>query len=531
MPGVILMYPQYTAVLRAVLPCTDEKPELLEVPFNLSISAIERQASSRPGAPQWLPQGPQRRAGRAHPGSQIRVWRTDRIHTLANFRGSRMRYYFSLLSVIAGMMLVAVGSGLMTIHTPAALAALDYAVAESGIAVTAYAVGMFASCFTGGWLIRRVGHIRAFACYSALALLAILILSQSQWLALWLPLRFAMGFCNNALFMVAQSWLNEAAPTDRRGRIMSLFYVSFTLSYGGGAFLLSQIDASGQLPYLVAAACYSLAAIPVSTTLLPSPALPERFAIALGLWLRRCPVGMLGAFASGATAMTLQGVGAIYGGLIGLAPAAVALMMAGTQVGNLLFQWPLGAISDSIDRRKVLLAAALVCAAICLPLALADIQRLPLLVLCFAIFAGCGEALYALSAAHANDRAEAGDHLSLASTLLVVWSTGATLGPMAASAAMGHFGAIGMPLYFAAVALAFAAYVLWRLSAREAAEHQPHDSYVPLPQSALLADEATLYADDEAVVWEEPEERDDGGDCEPTPRHGLEEDSPITADK
>ena len=68
---------------------------------------------------------------------------------------------------------------------------------------------------------------------------------------------------------------------------------------------------------------------------------------------------------------------------------------------------------------------------------------------------------------------------------------------------MSKLGAIGMPLFFATVALAFGRYLLWRLSIREAAERQPHEAYVPLPQSAMLADEATLYSDDELIAWEE----------------------------
>lgn len=414
-----------------------------------------------------------------------------------------MQVYFSILSVISGMMLMAVGVGIMSVFIPTVLGASGFGTELIGMVVTANAIGMFSACFAGGWLIRRVGHIRAFSCYASLVVLAMLALSQVALLPLWLGLRFITGFCTNAVFMVAQSWLNEAAPADKRGRVMSFFYVSYTASLGGGAFLLTLVDATGSLPFLIAAACCCFAIIPVSTTLLASPALPERFAVELRLWMQRCPVAIVGAFTSGALAMTLQGVGAIYGGLIGLASSSIALMMAGTQVGNLVFQWPLGAISDRVDRRGVLLFAAMACFGVCLLLVLLPPTWMPLIVLCFAILAGCGESLYALSTAHANDRAESGDHFSLASTLLVVWAGGATIGPIAATTAMSQLGAIGMPLFFAFVALAFGLYLLWRLSIREAAEHQPHDAYIPLPQSAMLADEATLYSDDESIAWEE----------------------------
>ena len=188
-----------------------------------------------------------------------------------------MQAYFSILSVISGMMAMAVGIGMMAVFTPTVLGAAGFGTELIGMVVTANAMGMFFSCFAGGWLIRRVGHIRAFSCYASLVVLMMLALSQVALLPLWLGLRFITGFCTNSVFMVAQSWLNEAAPADKRGRIMSFFYVSYTVSLGGGAFLLTRIDVSGSLPYLVAAACCCLAIIPVSTTLLASPDLPERF--------------------------------------------------------------------------------------------------------------------------------------------------------------------------------------------------------------------------------------------------------------
>ncbi len=397
-----------------------------------------------------------------------------------------MQTYLSVSAIILSMVSAAAAGGLTGTFVPIRLGAADLATAQVGTVVTTFALGGLFGCTLGGRVVRRVGHIRAFAAYASICVTVVLLLSWQIGLASWIPLRFIHGFCSNAMFMVAQSWLNECTPNAMRGRVMAFFYVSFTLAYGGGALVLAYIDPMTMAPFMIAGVLYALAVVPIATTLTPSPAKPERITVDLRRSYRLSPVGLIGAFVSGALGMTLQGVGPIYGTLLGLAPATIAILMACTQAGNLVIQWPLGLLSDRIDRRWVIVAATGALFVISLLLLGQTGGTLILLILLFAAFGGCAESLYSISTAHANDHAEAGDYVMMSSTLLMVWSLGATMGPIIATSTMSLLGPNGLGLYFAIIGGAFGLFTLWRRSVRSQPTQEMQEHFIALPQSPII---------------------------------------------
>lgn len=397
-----------------------------------------------------------------------------------------MQAYRAVSAIILSMVLVAAGSGLSSTFIPIYLAGKGLSTGSIGAVVTAYSIGMLLGCIFGGKLVRRVGHIRAFSAYSSLIIAAIVVMFWLPDLTSWLPLRIFHGFCATSLFMISQSWLNEATLSQDRGRIMAFFYVSFTLAYGGGALILTQLEATAITPLTVACGLYALAVIPISSTLTPSPELPQRISVDLRGGYRMSSVGMVGAFVSGMLGMTFQSVGPIYGSLLGMAPAVIATMMALSQAGNLFIQWPLGYISDRTDRRLVIVVATVAVFIISLLLWRISPEHLVVFLILLAIFAGFSESLYSISTAHANDRATSGDFLTLSSTLLVLWSSGATLGPILATSSMGVFGPDGLLLYFATVAGLFGLFTLWRRTVRDSPEPEQQEDFVALPECPIF---------------------------------------------
>ena len=356
-----------------------------------------------------------------------------------------------------------------------------------GTVVTTFALGGLFGCTLGGRVVRRVGHIRAFAAYASICVTVVLLLSWQIGLALLDSTAIYPRFLLQRHVYGCPKLAQRVHPErPMRGRIMAFFYVSFTLAYGGGALILAYIDPMTMAPFMIAGVLYALAVVPIATTLTPSPAKPERIAVDLRRSYRLSPVGLVGAFVSGALGMTLQGVGPIYGGLLGLAPAAIAILMACTQAGNLVIQWPLGLLSDRIDRRWVIVAATGALFVISLLLLGQTGGMLILLILLFAAFGGCAESLYSISTAHANDHAEAGDYVMMSSTLLMVWSLGATMGPIIATSAMSLFGPNGLSLYFAIIGGAFGLFTLWRRGVRSQPTQEMQEHFIALPQSPII---------------------------------------------
>ncbi|RED53495.1 MFS transporter [Aestuariispira insulae] len=401
-----------------------------------------------------------------------------------------LRAYQAVLTIILSAAIVACGNGMMGTYVPIRLKEGGYGPEQVMIAVICFAAGMLASCLLSGYLIRRVGHIRAFAAFASISGLVMLAMSWQISLEGWAGLRFVHGFTSNAIFMIVQSWLNERTESRFRGQIMAFFYVMYTLSYGGGALILTGVDVTTTGPLMIGCALYLAAIVPMSTTRVEAPSLPSRISIDLVKVYRLSPVGLVGAFVSGAVGMGLQGSGAVYAGLLGLAPAAISLLMFSTQAGNLVIQWPLGFLSDRLDRRYVLVGTGLAVSALTIFISGLSGETFLILAIAFAALGGCSESIYSISAAHANDWADEDDYVTLSSTILIVWSVGALSGPIAITPLLGWLGPVGLPLYCGVVAAAFALFALWRLTARAQppeADQEQFQALAPAPASTDLA--------------------------------------------
>ncbi len=396
--------------------------------------------------------------------------------------------YRQASTIIVATMLMAVGNGLLSTIVPVRLHAAGEVATLVGAVVTAYAVGMLVGCLLCGRAIRRVGHIRAFAAFSSVNAVCSLLLGAGDLPYLWMLLRVVAGFSVTAVFIVSQSWLNEVTDSQHRGRVMSLFYVGFTVSLGAGAWLAGRIGIDGAAAFTVPAALYAIATVIISLTRIDAPLPPERVRVDFAEVWRVSPVGLVGAFVSGALGMTFQGIGPAWASEIGLPLATIGLLMMFTQLGNLTIQWPLGWISDHTDRRNVLIVAAALVLLASGTLSGMDAARMVPLMMLFAVFGGAAETLYSVSTAQANDHASGDDYVTVSSTLLVAWSVGATAGPMLGTAAMSLAGPTGLFWYFALVASVFGVFALARRFARAPASEAQHEDFVALPSTPVTTD-------------------------------------------
>lgn len=396
--------------------------------------------------------------------------------------------YRAVFTIVLSAALMACSNGMLGSFMPIHLNNAGLSTDQVGSIVTSYAIGMLLACLFSGRLIRRVGHIRSYAAFGALSGIMILALSWKASWEWWLLLRLIHGFCSNSIFMVVQSWLNERTDSQYRGQVMAFFYVLYTVSYGSGALLLAEMDIQSLAPFMIGCGLFIFSIIPISTTKIPGPELPEKIKIDLMAVYRLSPVGLVGAFVSGATGMTLQGVGAIYGTLLGLTPAAIGILMASTQAGNLVIQWPLGFLSDRIDRRLVLIAAAAGVAAISLFITGLTAETFVILIIAFAAFGGMAEAIYSISTAHANDWAEGDDYVTLSSTILVVWSVGAVLGALVATQAMSLLGPKGLPLYALVISAGYGLFALKRIFTRAEPPEEAQETFEAVPPAPVSAD-------------------------------------------
>ena len=175
-----------------------------------------------------------------------------------------------------------------------------------------------------------------------------------------------------------------------------------------------------------------------------------------------------------------------------------ALFMSVAVIGGAVGQWPLGRLSDRMDRRRVIVTTCAIGSALSLALALAGgLDRWGLLALVF-VFGFAILPLYALSVAHTNDFVAPGEFVEASSGLLMIYAAGAVLGPMIASGLMQLAGTGGLFIYIAAVFVIFAAFAIYRMRQRVGVSGEEKSGFVAVPGSA-----PTAYALHPAVEEEE----------------------------
>ena len=377
-----------------------------------------------------------------------------------------------------------VGIGLLFTALGLRAGLMDYPVSVTGLVMSAYFVGFILGTFVCPAIIRRAGHIRAFAAMASVAstmpILHALVLSPWAWGAL----RLITGVCVVGLYMVIESWLNALAPNSKRGKIFAAYMATTLGALAFGQFLILVGDVLGFTPFALVSILLSLALVPVALTRVPEPppvaaprpALRRLFAVA--------PVGFVGALASGLLNGAFFGMGAVFAQRVGMSEAGVASFMSATIVGGAMLQWPVGQLSDRRDRRLVLAA---VCASAALLAALAFVAEgyaAPLLVVVAFFYGGLAFTVYGLSVAHVNDLLEPARILEATGSLLMLHGIGAAIGPTAAGFLMQQLGPGSLLVYFALVLAALAGYALYRykLVARPA----PGDAhgYVPMAETS-----------------------------------------------
>lgn len=369
-----------------------------------------------------------------------------------------------LTALLLGVALLLTGGGLLGTLLAVRGGQEGFSANALGWVMSGYFAGFFIGTFTAPTLIRRMGHSRAFAFHAALATMAVLL--HPLWLAPWGwgVLRVVTGVALVGLYTIIESWLNAEPDPQRRSRVFSLYMMINLSALALGQVLLMLGDAGAAAMFTVTALLVCAAMLPVTATRLQQPDVPDVPRLKLTHLYRLAPVATVAAGLSGLAMGPFWGLLPVYAAEIGLRGNGVPLFMLTAIAGGALLQWPLGRISDGHDRRIGLLAVSVAAAFLALLAAAPPLQQqmhmMFLLVFCYG---GLVFTLYPFAVAHMLDYLASEDLLSGCSSLLLVHGVGAAIGPAIAGALMSRFGAPALPLYFAVVLGALAAFTALRL--------------------------------------------------------------------
>jgi MFS family permease len=353
-----------------------------------------------------------------------------------------------------------------------------------GLLMSAYFGGFVLGCRFNPAFIKSVGHIRTFLALASIASAAALIhpLFVNVWI--WAALRAITGYCFAGLIMVIESWINERATNANRGQILSVYRIIDLTSTTAGNALLATASPAGFQLFATVSILLSLALVPVALTRTDAPKPIETARLNIPRLYKLSPVAAVGAPMIGLANASFWAVGAVYAQQLGYNNAAIAAFISIVVIGAALLQWPLGWLSDRIDRRRVMVGSALFGAASCLALShFGGISESYLLGL-GALFGAFVIPMFGLNAAHANDHSAPGDAVATNGGLLLLHGCGSVVGATLGASVMAAFGPPSLFVYIAAIYVALAAFCLYRILTSPPVPEDQKSPFTPLPKNA-----------------------------------------------
>jgi MFS family permease len=336
-----------------------------------------------------------------------------------------------------------------------------------GAVTSAYFVGFLAGSLTCHQVIDRVGHIRAFSVFAAVATNAALlfVLLPPPWA--WIALRAVIGYSLAGQFLVIESWLNDKASAETRGRVFATYLVLSWGFSGVGPLLLNVADPAGSTLFVVVGMGFAAALIPLAITRTGNPEVGGRTHFGVGRLFQISPLGVTSCFGAGLVNAAFYGLAPVYVQGVGLEPSHLSVLVSAAILGGLLAQFPIGAAADRFGRRPVMLGALLAGLGLAAAM-LAARPDFPVLAALFFAYGGATAPLYALGVGQTNDYIERRDFVAASGGLLFAWALGASLGPNIGAWIIEIAGPRGLFVYLIAVLALIAGMAVFRMVRRPA---------------------------------------------------------------
>lgn len=392
--------------------------------------------------------------------------------------------------LFVGLCLLMLGNGLQN-SLLGIRAGAAFATEVTGLVMACYYIGLLAGALVTPKVVGKVGHVRVFAALASTASTAALLHAVfiDPWA--WGAMRMVTGFCYAGLYIVAESWLNDRATNETRGTLLSVYMVVVLGGMAASQYLLNLADTNSFVLFALASVLVSIALVPISVSATQTPDFTAPEPLGLRALYRTSPLGTIGALGTGMANAAVYAMSAVYAGAIGLTVPQIAVFVSASILGGMAFQWPIGRLSDKLDRRRVLTAVTFGAAVAALAAgALANERVVALYVMMF-LLGGMSLPMYSLCIAHTNDYLTPKQMVAASGTLMLVGGVGAVLGPVAVSLLMRQVGPDGFFICVGAVHTAIGLFALYRMTRRPPLPLAEQGASVPVA-STVATPTATL---------------------------------------
>jgi len=399
-------------------------------------------------------------------------------------KASLSRDLIGVSALLISVVFLLTGNGLQGTLVPVRGNIEHFGPFEIGLLGTGYFIGFTLGCVFGPHLLVRGGHIRTFMAMASLASVMALVHVIVTEPYVWVGLRATTGFCFAVLYIVIESWLNEKSSNENRGAIFSIYTVINLTVITVGQMMIALDDPAEFSLFAVASILVSLAGLPLAFAKTESPREVPAFKIRLLKLYRVSPVGVAGCVAIGFANGAFWTLGPVFAQNKGLDITGVGLFMSAVVVGGAIVQWPMGALSDRMDRRHVVLFACLIAIGVGVAMTFVPLADARMVYLFGAAFGMGAIPIYALVVAHTNDHAAPSEMVEVSSGLLLLYGVGAAIGPILSPLLTQLVPMANLFTYTAIIHACLFAFVVWRLTKRGTVKQ---DERVTFTESVIAA--------------------------------------------
>ena len=399
-------------------------------------------------------------------------------------------------ALLLGLGLLMLGNGMQGTLLGIRGALEEFTTGQMSIVMSCYFVGFLFGSRMAPDMIRRVGHVRVFAALgSMISAVLVMYAAAPDWMV-WAALRVLIGFSFSGVYITAESWLNNASTNETRGQALSLYLIVQMIGIIAAQMLLNVGDPSGYILFVIPSVLVSLAFTPILLSVSQAPAFESTKPLSFKRLYIASPLGCVGMFLLGGIFSAQFGMASVWGTQVGLSVRDLSIFVSGIYIGGLVAQYPIGWMSDRMDRRTLILWLSVVGGgALTLPVFL----DLPFwgLVAIGAVGGAISNPLYSLLLAYVNDYLDTTDMAAASAGLLFINGLGAISGPIITGWMMDTIGSAGFFLFMSVLFSSLAIYAAWRMTRRRV-RPEATSGFTPVsPTASVVAVETAALIDAE----------------------------------
>ncbi|QXT38542.1 MFS transporter [Gymnodinialimonas ceratoperidinii] len=423
----------------------------------------------------------------------------------------------SAWALLFGMFLLQIGNGLQGSLMGVRGAIEGFTTFQLSLIGSAYFIGFLGGSSMAPKFIARVGHVRVFAALASFISAIVISYPIVADPYIWMILRVGIGFCLSGVYVTAESWLNNSATNETRGQSLSAYMLMQMFGLVAAQGILAAGDPSDWLLFIIPSILVSLSFAPILLSATPTPAIEETRSMSLRQLYDASPFASIAMLLMGGVFAGQFAMAPVYATLIELNLQQLSGFVSAIFIGAIIFQYPIGWMSDRMDRRALIVGAAGLGVLTSIAGMFYGDNYLALLVVA-TLSGGLSQPLYALIIAYINDYLEPEDMPAASGGMIFVNGIGAISGPPIMGLLMSYFGAGGFWLFLAVVLASMSIYGVFRMTQRASA-YVEEDDYDAVPYASIMPGTASPVALEAAQEYyvEAAEEMASDGDEEPQP--------------